>query len=186
MTRDELLPLSTDALMDVLQHGHAVTPTQLAGHAYRGISLGLPSWIERLTWKKFRKVFVRDERRDTIRGWNERVRQDDLDAPCTPQLKHGEPVRFGHFEVLAAQSLDVPPGCEVGVVLDYGAGHPSWHPLGRLRDPLVSLDADSSDRLLGWSFLSLGLTRAKTPSFFLLERESTAPVLVEPSYWRGD
>jgi hypothetical protein len=98
-------------------------------------------------------------------------------------MKNGEPLRFGHFEVLDGRGRDVPPGCEVGVLLDYGAGHPPWHPLGRLRDPVVALEADSASRLLGWSYLSLGSRRAPTPSFFLLEREGPAPRLVEPSYW---
>jgi hypothetical protein len=56
------------------------------------------------------------------------------------------------------------------VLLDYGAAHPAWHPLARLRDPVVAVEAGSVDLLLGASWLDLG-ARIRTPSFFTLERE---------------
>jgi hypothetical protein len=33
---------------------------EFAGWTFHGTSLGLPSWLERLTWKTFAKAFVRD------------------------------------------------------------------------------------------------------------------------------
>src|SRR5690606_10705718 len=125
---DELLDASPRALMSRVERGHPVAPDEVAGAVYRGISLGLPSLIERLSWKTFRKVFVRDPARG-VRGWNERVIQDGLTAPTRPRMRGGRPWHFGHFAVLAdAGSL----------LLDYGAAHPAWHPLARVRDPLVA------------------------------------------------
>ena len=44
----------------------------------RGISLGLPAWVERLSWKKFAKAFHRDPRTQRLRGWNVRIEQGAL------------------------------------------------------------------------------------------------------------
>lgn len=180
----EWLELPPPTLMARLGRGHSVSAAQIAGHAYKGISLGLPHWIERVTWKKFRKVFVHDGVRGVVRGWNERVEQDDLGAPCRPRMRGGAVWRFGHFRVLDATLAELPSGCIASALLDYGAGHPAWHPLSRMRDPLVALEPGATERLLGWSYLDAGLVRVPTPSFFLLEREGPAPRGIEPEHWR--
>ena len=61
--------------------GHPVDPAQLEGWVYRGTSLGLPSLVERLTWKTFQKAFWRDPATGRLLGWNVRLEQDGLDAP---------------------------------------------------------------------------------------------------------
>ena len=47
------------------------------------------------------------------------------------------------------------------------------------RDPLVAVKEGSSELLLGWTYLDLGVTRIGTPSFFVLEREG--PLSFVPS-----
>ena len=57
-------------------------------------------------------------------------------------------------------------------MIDYGLGdNPRLDPIRRGRDPLVALEKGSVERLLGWTYLDLGVGRVGTPSYFLLERE---------------
>jgi hypothetical protein len=149
-------------LAALLSAGHPIDPDDLAGSEYRGVSLGLPRLVERLTWKKFAKAFYRDPRTGRVCGFNLRVQQDDLDRPCTPLLRRGRPVTFGRFAVSRARSGR-------GVELDYReAGRAS--PLSILRDPLVALRPGECDLLLGRSDLALGPLRVATPTYFSLER----------------
>jgi len=158
--RDALVGASRAELERAMAAGHPFDPAELDGFVYRGISLGLPAWIERLTWKKFAKAFQRDPD-GRLRGWNQRIVQDGLDRPWRPQLRAGRPVTFGRFEVIRDD--------RGGVVLDYSGAELA---LRSLRDPLVALRAGSVDVLLGRSLLDVRLTRLATPSYFLLERDA--------------
>lgn len=170
MTRADLLAASRRELRALLDGGHPIDPARLDDTLYRGISLGLPAWVERLTWKQFAKAFHRDPHTGRLRGWNVRLEQAGLDRPLRPRLRAGRPWTFGHFAVVGA------PG---RLLLDYGAGgNRRLDPLTALRDPLVALHAGSVELLLGWSYLAIGPARVPTPSYFLLERDGplTAPV----------
>ncbi len=157
--RSALLHASGRELARAMEEGHAFDPAELAGWVYRGTSLGLPAWVERLTWKKFAKAFDRDRASGAVHGWNVRVEQDDLDRPWTPKRRRGHAVTFGPFAVVTAAGDRV--------VLDYGVGR---GPLRALRDPLVALTAGSTELLLGRSLVALGVATVATPSYFLLER----------------
>ncbi len=141
--------------------GYPVAPTALEGWAYRGTSLGLPRFVERLTWKTFQKTFWREPASGRLLGWNVRLEQDGLDAPSRPKLKRGEPVTTGHYQVVRPEGLRAPGGFDRGLIIDYGA----------LRDPLVAVEPGNSDLLLGVSYLALGPLCVETPTYFLLERE---------------
>lgn len=170
MTRAELLAAPRAELRARLAAGHRIDPAWLDDTVYRGISLGLPAWIERLTWKQFAKAFHRDPATGRLRGWNVRIEQDGLDRPWRPRRRGGRPWTFGHFAV-------VDEGARL--LLDYGAGgNRRLDPSGALRDPLVALRAGSAELLLGCTELAIGPARVPTPSFFLLEREGplAAPV----------
>jgi len=158
MTATEVTRLANAELAALMASGSAFDPAGLAGSVYRGTSLGLPGWIERLTWKKFAKAFAREG--DRIRGWNIRVEQDALDLPWRPRRRAGRPLTFGPFAVTAS---------EAGVVLDYNV---RGGVMRALRDPLVALDGDA-DLLLGRSLIAIGSRRVPTPSFFTLERDRT-------------
>ncbi len=159
-----LLKASRTELMRVFSRAQPVRPDAIADYRYRGISLGLPGWVERLTWKKFAKSFARHAD-GSIRGWNERIVQDGLDAPWRTQLRGGEPWHFGWFGVVPCAGSD---DCEI----DYSVGTHGLSPLRRLRDPLRSLDEDSHT-LLGYSLVDIGLgKRLSTPSWFALYRDS--------------
>lgn len=167
-----LADLDRRRLMELLRSGHAIDPAALDNSEYRGTSLGLPGAVERLTWKKFKKVFYRDPATGALRGWNVRTLQNAPGEPWIARTRRGRPVTFGHFAVVAARGARVPARCDRGLLLDYGAGkNGRAHPITWLRDPLVALEAGNPNRLLGWSYLEVGSLTLPTPSFFLLERD---------------
>lgn len=171
----ELWALDADALLDVLEAGHPIDRAAIEDRTFRGVSLGLPGAIEKITWKTFQKVFVHDA--DGLRGWNVRLQQDGVEAPSRPKTRRGEARTFGHFQVrettqddrarYRGRSLFLPRA----LMLDYGLGGNGLDPISMLRDPIVSVDRHSSRLLLGWSFLQLGPAKVPTPSFFTLEDE---------------
>lgn len=155
-------------LEHVLASGHAIDPRALDDTEYRGVSVGLPAWVERLTWKTFKKVFHRDPNTGALRGWNVRIEQHGVEGPFAPKLRRGEPVTFGHFEVVEPDAGARLPG----LLIDYGRGGNRRHdPVRRLRDPIVAVNDGDATVLLGWTYLDLGRTRLGTPSFFTLERD---------------
>lgn len=167
LTARDLWTLSRDELEGVLARGYAVTPIDLADHAYFGVSLGLPAVIERLTWKTFAKVFIA-EADGTVSGLNVRLEQRGVDGELLPRRdRAGAPVTFGPFAVHRSAP---------GVLLDYGARAAWWQPLGRLRDPLVAVNEGSTDLLLGTSRLAVAGRQLATPSWFTLERRARWPL----------
>jgi hypothetical protein len=170
VTVETLWSLSNAELARVLATGHPIDAAALTG-SFRGVSLGLPAWVDRIAWKVFRKVFVRGSA--GVEGYNVRLVQSPGLAPVSgraaAQQVRGRDRTFGPFRVTALPAA-APFGCRAGVLLDYGAAHPVWHPLARLRDPLVAVVPGSTDLLLGASYLALG-AGVRTPSFFTLERE---------------
>lgn len=155
MTFTELHSLPTTELARLLRTLPSFNARLLGGATYRGISLGLPNWVEKLLWRKFAKHF---DRAGT--GYNVRIIQDALTEPWRPQrCRDGSVRRFGPFQVSSLRDA---------VELDYSIANPWMRPL---RDPLVAIDANA-DLLVGCSRLALGRRRFATPSYFVLERDS--------------
>lgn len=181
MTAAELLGADRPTLRALLAKGHPVDLDAIAGWQYRGISLGLPAWVDRLAWKTFVKCFYRDEAGAPVRGWNVRLRQTGLDGPVEPLVRRGRPFSFGHFVVADPAAYRVPPGAARGVLLDYArGGNARLDPTSCIRDPVVALRAGSADLLLGWTYVDLGVVRIGTPSFFTLERVARVTEPVAP------
>jgi hypothetical protein len=166
MKARELWSLSNRELARVLAEGDAVDPDALAGSSFRGVSLGLPRLLERLTWKTFRKSFRRTA--SGVDGLNVRLVQNGLDGTPTARTKRGVDVTFGPFAVEPLPADGTPFGCRAGAVFHYGKRHPSWHPMACVRDVVVALDDDT---LLGALYLEIGSFTLRTPSYFTLERE---------------
>jgi len=169
---DDLLALDNPGLMRALEGGHPIDPAALDDMEYRGVSLGLPSTIERLSWKTFKKVFHRDPETGALRGWNVRITQNgDIHGAYEPMMRGGKLRTFGHYEVVSTDGQKMP--CDVdGLLIHYGLGkNPALDPIRRVRDPLVAIEAGSTELLLGWSYVDLGLTTVGTPSFFALTRD---------------
>jgi hypothetical protein len=181
--RQHLLGLSNRQLLDLLCTGHPIDPSALDDTEYRGISLGLPRFIEKLTWKTFQKTFHRDPATGALRGWNVRLEQRGLDAESVPQkLKSGAPKTFGHYQVVPLEGRRLPRPARAGLLIDYGVGGNAALDVMRfIRDPLVAVNTGSVELLLGGSFLELGPLLAYTPAFFLLERERKLTHVAQPA-----
>jgi hypothetical protein len=164
---NDILELDRAGLRARMRDGHAIDPAALDDWEYRGISLGLPAIVERLTWKTFKKVFHRDPATGKLRGWNMRLEQHGVDGPVRPLLRRGRPITFGHFEVVSAAGC-APSDLARGLLIDYRSER---GPLSCLRDPIVALEPGSADRLLGFSYLELAGAKLPTPSYFLLLRD---------------
>ncbi len=178
---EDLLALDRRALMQLLVGGSAIEPAKLEGWCYRGVSLGLPGWFDRLLWKTFRKTFYRDPKTGALRGWNVRMQQTGIDGPSEPMTKAGEPVTFGHYLVRPAAGRRMPIECPQALLLDYGAAGNSLTDPGLLmRAPIVSLDGGSADFLLGWDFVEIGPLRLKTWAFWSLQRDERIEHVAEP------
>lgn len=167
--------MSRDELARVLAEGFPLDLADLRG-PYRGVSLGLGAVIERLSWKTFRKRFWVDPVTGDVVGHNERLAQTGVDAAPEPTRdRRGEPITFGPFRVVPLPPGGTPFRCRAGLLLDYGAKHPAWHPLARMRDPLVAVNEGSTELLLGASYLDVPFGSLRTPSYFTLEREAPGP-----------
>lgn len=179
---DEFLRLHQRQLAERLVAGHAVPISAIENFEYKGISLGLPGFIDKLAWKIFKKTFYRDPITHVLRGWNIRVRQTSLYDAFLPQTtKDGSPVTWGHYQVVANAGRPGPRTLEQALLLDYGlGGNPAGALLVRaLRDPLVALQKDSGEALLGWSYLQWGRLQVPTPSYFLLLRDTPVQYIPE-------
>lgn len=174
MRASELWSRSVPELRRVMAGLYPVRPEDVAGHAYRGVALGLPRAIERLTWKTFMKAFVADA--GAVRGFNVRLHQDRdvrLDAlEVRPRTgRDGALEAFGHFLVRPALEE---------ILLDYGVYAGRLDPMRALRDPVRALNEGDPTTLLGMSWLDVLGRRVDTPSWFTLERIHEAPDVPAP------
>ena len=161
---------SRSTLRRRLEAGHPIDPTALDDRLYRGVSLGLPRFVEKMTWKTFFKAFHRDPS-GPLRGWNVRAVQNGVEGPWIPQRRGEAPRTFGHFRVVDGAGGDPRGSGRQGLLLDYGqGGNKPLDPVGRLRDPLVALHPGDVDLLLGWSYLAIAGRPVGTPSYFVLIR----------------
>lgn len=169
--------------------GHPVDPEALAGWTYRGTSLGLPRWVERLSWKHFQKTFHRDGAGRLV-GWNLRLDQ----RSGLPRERAGQAWSTWHYEVVSPAGIRCPPGFDRGLIIDYTTRRqPLFDSIRFARDPLVALHPDDPGTLLGVTWLDLGVP-VETPTYFLLERAHRTehvPAAVrdgslEPGFSAGD
>lgn len=169
---EDLYHLPRHRLAEVLASGHSIEPAALAGAAYRGVSLGLPALVERLSWKTFQKTFLRDPSSGELWGWNVRVEQRGLQAPSLAKQRGGRPWTFGQYVVRPGTEYQPPRPIPAALMIDYGrGGNGRLGLMSRLRDPIVAVNPGSVELLLGWSYLDLWGWPLGTPSFFTLERE---------------
>ena len=169
MKREEIWAMTASERHACLASGKAIDPDALAGADYRGVSLGLPSLVELITWKTFRKSFRRASDGE-VSGLNVRLEQTGFDGEVLPKRdRKGREVSFGPFAIRPLPPDGTPFRCAHGVVFDYAARHPAWNPIARTRDVVVSIDDDHT-LLLGALYVELGVA-LRTPSYFTLERE---------------
>lgn len=168
MKAKDVWHLTNRELLELLLQGTLLSEGELEERAFRGVSLGIPGVIKKLTWTKFHKVFTRDE--EGLRGWNVRLIQNGLDTQDQAMMQRGAPKTFGHFRVRKADHEDSPRylgkkvNLSAALILDYGLA-----PLATtsaIRDPIVSI---GNELILGWSYLEVGPLQIPTPSFFTLQ-----------------
>lgn len=182
-TIEEFLPMGQKQLAAELAQGHPINPKELDDTEYKGISLGLPAFIDKIAWKTFKKVFHRDAQSGHLRGWNVRVKQTGLYGDFINQEKNGKTFAWGHYRVTDNAGRKAPRPVPKGALLiDYGLGgnHPLDLSTRFMRDPLVALQKDSAEMLLGWSYFEVGPFKISSPSYFLLLRDGPLSHMAEP------
>lgn len=157
-TLDDLLELDRASLRRLLEQGHPIDAEALRDREFHGVSLGLPKLVERLTWKKFKKVFVGQGER--LVGYNEAVERNALHEPWITRRRRDRPVRYGPFAV--------EPSDDGPLTIDYGPPAGRLDPMRLVRDPLVAVNPGSVELLLGVSLLAIGRGRVWTPTWFAL------------------
>jgi hypothetical protein len=181
-TVEEFLPMGQKELTERLAKGYPIDPAALDNWEYKGISLGIPAFVEKLAWKTFKKVFHRDPKTGHLRGWNVRIQQTGLYGDYLPKEKNGGPFTWGHYRVVSNAGRPCAKPSGQGLLIDYGLGGNAAYDVTTwaLRDPLVALEKDSADILLGWSYMQFGGMRISTPSFFLLIRDCPLTHVAQP------
>jgi len=163
---------SRKELRQRILEGHPVDPKAIEGFAYRGTALGLPGFVEKLTWKTFQKTFYRDPETGRLVGWNVRLHQDGVDAKSRPLTKDGKPVCVWNYEVIEPAGVPMPRGFDRGLVIDYSrAKNPALETVRWMKDPLVALSPGNYDELIGVSYAVVAGGCIETPTYFTLERE---------------
>ncbi|MBK9000860.1 MAG: hypothetical protein IPM35_34495 [Myxococcales bacterium] len=181
MKAADLLQASSRELRAAFAAGHRFEASALDDTEYKGVSLNMPRFVEKLTWKKFKKVFHREPESGVLRGWNVRLEQNELDGPCLPKTRRGKAMTFGHFHVVDPAGRKMPVPGTPPVLLDYGVGENGWFDVIRfMRDPLVALNHGDASLLLGCMYVELGPLRIRTPSYFTLEWDSELGEPVKP------
>jgi hypothetical protein len=179
----ELTRLTRQQLREAFVRGRPVPDGALDDTEFHGVALGLPGWVEALSWKTFKKVFRRDRLTGRLHGWNAAVVQAGVDGPYEDRRRGGRRLTYGHYEVRPAAAYGGLGGLRggVGVVIDYGLGGNAWWDVSsRLKDPLVALDDDGA-LLLGYSVVDLGAVRLDTPTWFVLQRGGPLTYDVAPA-----
>lgn len=165
---EDVVNAPKSALPKLLRGGHPIDPRALDNTLYRGVSLGLPRWAEKLSWKTFAKTFYRATPESELFGWNVRLEQTGIGGPLVPKTKKGAPHCFGYYGVTGTHGYGLPADLQQGLLIQYRFG-PNF-PLDVIRivrDPLVALNPDDPTLLLGWSYVHLGGV-LWTPSYFVL------------------
>lgn len=180
-TADDLRTLRSPELHALMARGFPVSPDELVGHTYHGITLDQPGWLRPFTWTKFMKCFVRDAPGSPVRGWNVRAVDNALDEPWLPKMRGEAPSTFGHFVVGWASDYPLPGPYGNGVVFDYvGGGNAPYDPSGLARDAVVAVNPGDPTLLLGCMWAELGVARLPLPGDFLLIRGGPVEHLTHP------
>lgn len=174
ITLDDLLAMKSEDLYTIVDRGAPLDLDALDDTTYTGIDLSMPALFHRLMWRSFRKTFHRDPSTGVLRGWNVKVEQTGWATPPAPKRDtNGEPLTFGHYEVRTAAGHRFPRDWQGGHFLDYRfAGNTFADFPARIGYcPLVSVNAGSSELLLGWEVFNFHGVLVPITDFWVLRRE---------------
>jgi hypothetical protein len=167
----DLLSLDQAGLKATFERGTPLPLADLRPGQYRGVSLGLPKFAERLSWKTFLKTIEVDAD-GRLHGCNVRLVQDhDAQDPLAlaprPMQKLGSPYRFGFYGIGTTPAGK--PGAG-GALIDYRLGtNPLLDPVSRMVDPLVCLTPGDPTVLISRSYAVVGSAWVPTPTWFVLQ-----------------
>ncbi len=186
ITLDDLLAMKSADLYAIVDRGAPLDLDALDDTTYTGIDLSMPAIFHRLMWRSFRKTFHRDPSTGVLRGWNVKVEQTGWATPPTPKRDaNGKALTFGHYEVRTAAGHRFPRDWQGGHFLDYRfAGNTFADFPARIGYcPLVSVNAGSSELLLGWEVFNFHGVLVPITDFWVLRREGAlapADVVARP------
>jgi len=172
LTVDDLLAMNHAQLTAIMMKAHPIDLESLDETMYLGVDLSLPKVMNMILWKTFRKTFHRDPETGDLRGWNVRMEQTGWDGPGTPMTKDGKQIAFGHYKVMPTTGVRFPKDWNGKDYLDYGiAGNAKWDVAALGYCPLVQVNKDSSDLLMGWEIFKLGPLYFPLPDYWALQKE---------------
>lgn len=167
---EDLMKMTGAQLHAIIDRAYPLDLAALENTQYHGVDLSLPSWVNRILWKTFRKTFHRDPVTGVLRGWNYRMEQTGIDGARIPKKKNGQNWHFAHYEVRSAAGLRFPRGWHGANYLDYGVpGNPFGENLGYT--PLVAVNEGDMSLLLGWEIFKLGPLFIPLPDYWALRLE---------------
>jgi len=170
ITLDDLLKMNRHQLHAIIERAHPLDLDALAERQYQGIDLSLPPLVNRILWKTFRKTFHRDPKTRQLRGWNYRMEQTGIDGSRVAKKRKGRNWSFAHYVVRSAAGLRFPRRWHGAHFLDYGdTGNPFGENLGYT--PLVAVNEEDMNLLLGWEVLKLGPLFLPLPDYWALRLE---------------
>ncbi len=157
-----------DFLEEVMHSVQAPDSDKLAGWEFKGYnSMDLTTV---LGFRKFKKGFYRSD--GNVCGYNVKVDQNGLIDPWVDQVKKGESVKHGWYDVLDIDAESTDNLYPNSLLLNYDSErNPKVDPSRVLRDYLVQVDPENTDLYLGKAFVALGPKRVFV-SYFILEREN--------------
>ena len=179
---EELLSMDKHSVAKVFRNGYPINANELKCEQYLGVDLGMPEWFHKIAWKTFRKTFYKDPETGIIRGWNVKLEQTGYDFPTKAKTNiKGEELAFGHYHLLSASNKKFPKGWQGANYLDYGvAGNPTLDVAALGYCPLVAVNKDSTDLLLGWEVFKVGSLFVPLYDYWVLKREGPLTNIIPP------
>ena len=179
LTFEDMVTMDKKQVADVFNNGHPIPVNDLPNSQYLGVDLSLPSWVNKILWKTFRKTFYRDEDSGVIRGWNVKLEQTGYGFPTIAKKdSQGNELAFGHYHVCSAAGKSFPKSWRGADYLDYGvAGNPFYDVAGLGYCPLVAVNEGSADLLLGWEVFKIGSLFIPLNDYWLLKKEGPITVV---------
>jgi len=178
----DMLNMSNKEVAEVFRKGHPINTAELHNTQYLGVDLSLPTWVNKILWKTFRKTFYHDTQSGALRGWNVKLEQTGYNFPTVAKrTSKGEELAFGHYQLCSAKGKVFPKGWQGADYLDYGiAGNSFWDAAKLGYCPLVAVNEGSTDLLLGWEVFKIGNLFIHLNDYWLLKKEGTLETIQQP------
>jgi len=177
---EDLLSMKGPQLHQLLETGTPPDPAALVDRQWLGSDLSMP-WIgHKVLWQTFRKTFVRDEVRGDVRGWNVKLEQRGTRGRQVPRRnRDGSEKTFAHYRIRNGEKIDWPRGLRCSTYLDYTiAGSP--FPENLAFTPIVSVNGDDNDLILGWEIFKVGPRLIAPSMYWAIRPDGPLAQIVDP------